>query len=318
MDGAGLEREIMAEDRKPKQSRYLPAPMVLVADRDPLFARILASRLEKLGHKVEAVDSGAAALEWYRNEDVRIVILDFDLLDMGGIALVKAIRDIKRAHYTYVLFYSSRQDKDALTDALAAGADDFMQKPYNALEFRLRLGIARRLLDMDDELYHGGGTDRATGLLNRKALEEILPRMVALSQRASFTGTLLFVRLLNLRDVFQRHGYETAQRLVVETGRLLDTCHRGSDLMGKCADDEFCILLNTTAEAQCIHLAGRMQEDAGKIEIPLESRSGEIFETISPSLGFESVPFPPEADVDGGYLLDKAKRTQLVASAKVA
>lgn len=308
----------MVDEAYPVPGRFLPTPKTLIADRDALFARILASRLEKMGHRVETVDSGAAALEWYRNEDVRIVILDFDLLDMGGIELVKAIRAIKRQHYAYVLFYSSRDDKDALTEALAAGADDFMQKPYNALEFRLRLGLAQRILDMDDELYHGGGTDKATGLLNRKALEQVLPRMVALSKRASFSGTLLFVRLLNLKEIFQRHGYEVAQRLVVETGRLLDRCHRGSDLMAKSADDEFCLLLNTASEEQCVHLAMRMVEEASMIEMPLEAPSGEVIERVSPKLVFESLAFPPEVGVDVAFLLDSAPRTPLVCPAKVA
>ncbi|MBF0356370.1 MAG: response regulator [Alphaproteobacteria bacterium] len=272
----------MGDETFPSQARYAPAPKVLVVDRDPLFARIVASRLEKQGYTVRTEDSGAAALEWYRTEDVRIVILDFDLLDLDGLGLVRAIRSIKRPRYTYVLFYSARTDKDALTEALGVGADDYMQKPYNALELRLRLELARRLLDMDDELYHGGGTDKATGILNRKALEQILPRIVALSKRAKFAGTLLFVRLENLKEVFQRHGYETAHRLMVETARLLLLCHRGSDLMAKSAEDEFCLLLNTTAEDKCIHLVERMLGGASRIAIDLPTPEGMPQEGLSP------------------------------------
>ncbi|MBI5119856.1 MAG: response regulator [Rhodospirillales bacterium] len=308
----------MGDDGYPRFDRFSPAQKVLVADRDPLFARILASRLEKMGHKIHCEDSGAAALAWYRAEDVRIVILDFDLMDMDGLELVRAIRAIKRPHYTYVLFYSSRNDKESLTEALSAGADDIMHKPYNALELRLRLDLARRLLDMDDELYHGGGIDKATGVINRKALEQILPRMLALSKRAKFAGTLLFVRLENLKEVFQRHGYETAHRLMTETARLLIACHRGSDLMAKSAEDEFCILLNTTAEDQCVHLAARMTEEAENIAIAAPAREGDPSELVAPRLNFECLPFPPEADKDAPYLLDQAQRTPLTAKIKAA
>lgn len=308
----------MGDDGYPRFGRFSPAQKVLVADRDPLFARILASRLEKLGHNVHCEDSGVAALAWYRAEDVRIVILDFDLLDMDGLELVRSIRAIRRPHYTYVLFYSSRNDKESLTEALGAGADDFMHKPYNALELRLRLELARRLLDMDDELYHGGGIDKATGVLNRKALEQILPRMLALSKRAQFTGTLLFVRLENLKEVFQRHGYETAHRLMTETARLLIACHRGSDLMAKNTEDEFCILLNTTTEDQCIHLALRMIDEAGAIAIEVPDKDGDPSQHLSPRLSFECLAFPPDSDKDVAHLLDLAKRTPLAAKIKAA
>ncbi|CAA6604398.1 hypothetical protein MTBLM1_20520 [Rhodospirillaceae bacterium LM-1] len=301
-----------------RNDRFSPAPKVLVADRDPLFARIVGSRLEKLGYSVHGEDSGAAALEWFRVEDVRIVILDFDILDMGGLELVRAIRAIQRPHYTYILFYSSRTDKEALTEALAAGADDFMNKPFNGLELRLRLDLARRLLDMDDELYHGGGTDKATGVINRRALEQILPKILALSKRADFAGTMLFVRLQNLKEVFQRHGYETAHRLMVETANLLTKCHRGSDLMAKSAEDEFCILLNTTTEEMCIHLVERLLDQAARIEIDLPVRDGEPVQRLSPRLSFESLAFPPQDDADAAYILDHAPRTPLVCPAKVA
>jgi diguanylate cyclase (GGDEF)-like protein len=308
----------MGDEAYPRQSRFAPAPKVLVADRDPLFARILASKLEKQGHRVHIEDSGQAALEWFKAEDVRIVILDFDLLDMGGLDLVRAIRGISRPRYTYVLFYSSRSDKEALTEALAAGADDFMQKPYNALELRLRLDIARRLLDMDDELYHGGGTDKATGVINRQALEQILPRMLALSKRAHFEGTLLFVRLINLKDVYQRHGYETAHRLLVETARLLLKTHRGSDLMAKVAEDEFCVLMNTSTEESCIHLAQRMRDGSASIKIALPMGEGEPPVLLSPIFSFESISFPPQEGVDAAHLLDQAERKPVLAEEKVA
>jgi diguanylate cyclase (GGDEF)-like protein len=308
----------MGDDIYPQSNRFSPAPKVLVADRDPLFARILTSRLEKMGHKVHAEDSGRAAFEWFKAEDVRIVILDFDLLDMNGLELVRAIRKETRPHYTYILFYSSRSDKEALTEALSAGCDDFMYKPYNALELRLRLELARRLLDMDDELYHGGGTDKATGVINRLALEQILPRMLALSKRANFSGTLLFVRLENLKETFQRQGYEMAHRLIVETAKLLLKSHRGSDLMAKIAEDEFCILLNTTEQEKCIHLVERMLKGAADIEVALPSIDGEMPLYLSPKLVFESLAFPPEDGVDMGYLLDRAERIPLICPAKVA
>lgn len=303
----------------PSHARFAPAPKVLVADRDPLFARIVASRLQKQGYTVRTEDSGAAALEWFRTEDVRIVILDFDLYDLDGLGLARAIRSIARPHYTYLLFYSARTDKEAMTEALSAGADDFMQKPYNALELRLRLDLARRLLDMDDELYHGGGTDKATGILNRKALEQILPRIVALSKRARFEGTLLFVRLTNLKEVFQRYGYETSHQLMVETARLLFRSHRGSDLMAKSAEDEFCLLLNTTAEEKCIHLVERLQTGSAKIAIDLPVvEIGLPAEKLSPRLSFESLAFPPAEHADIAQLLDRAERTPLAVADKVA
>jgi two-component system cell cycle response regulator len=275
---------------------------VLVVDQDPLVARIIKSKMERAGYRVHCEASGTAALEWFKADDIRIVIVDFALEgSIDGVEFVRRLRALPRPRYTYVIFHSSRPDKDALIEALAVGADDFMMKPYNAAEFRLRLDIAQRLLDMDDELYHGGGTDKTTGVINRHAFEQFFPVVLAQAKRGQFLGALMFVRVVNLREIFQRFGYEATHQVVVAVAAVLRQVHRTSDLIAKTQDNEFCLMLQNTNWDKCQPVAERILESLKPLVIPAEDN------IVRPVFSIESLTYPVE-DLDAKAILDSAPR----------
>jgi diguanylate cyclase (GGDEF)-like protein len=292
----------MIEDDKASGQKLEPATRVLLIDRDPLFSRIVKSKLERSGYKVQCEDSAAAALEWFRVEDFRIVITDFTLAgSIDGPELCRQIKGFPRPRYTYVLFYSSRTDKDAMIEALAAGADDFMMKPHNAAELMLRLDIAKRMLDMDDELFHGGGTDKTTGVVNRAAFEQFFPVVLSQAKRGGLVGALIFVRMNNLREIFSRHGYETAHAVVVAVSSLLRAVHRTSDLLAKTREDEFCLLLQNTNWDKCLPVVQRIQETIAALAVPTEDRA------ITPQVSLSALNYP-KGDMSAQEILDLAER----------
>jgi two-component system cell cycle response regulator len=293
----------MTQDDTSSGQSLEPATKVLVVDRDPLFSRIVKSKLEKAGYKVQTEESAAAALEWFRVDDYRIVVTDFTLYGtMDGAALCRQIKSLPRPHYTYVLFYSSRTDKDAMIEALGAGADDFMVKPYNAAELKLRLDIARRMLDMDDQLFLGGGTDKSTGVINRAAFEQFFPVVLAQAKRGNLDGTLLFVRLTNLKEIFSRHGYEAAHAMVVGVSSLLRAVHRTSDLLAKTEEDEFCLLLQNTHWDKCLPVVQRIQEMIAALAVPtMEDRA------VTPLVRLSALNYPI-GDLTAQQILEEAER----------
>lgn len=266
----------------------LPEAQVLIVDPDLLFGRILKSKLEKMGYAARVEKSGVAALECLKTDVFRIVITELDPSDVSGPDLCRHIRALDRPYYTYIFVFSSRKDKEALLQVLEAGADDYIQKPLDFLEFRLRMKTAERMLALDDEVHFGGGTDRATGLINRNAFLQFFRAIVSECQRGKTIGTLLFVEIANYRDIYHGNGFEAAQCVQSALAKRLSSALRTSDVLARISDGVFCLLLQDSSSEQCCSIAGIVLGRMGEAGIAYEEA------TLLPDIRISMVSFPQE------------------------
>src|SRR5688572_9744726 len=103
------------------------ARLILVVDDNP-DARVLASRiLRHLGEQAACVASGAEAIEFLRHERPKLVLLDLDMPEMDGLAVLRQIRGDPRLAVLPVVVFSAATEKD-LQAAVASGADDYLRK----------------------------------------------------------------------------------------------------------------------------------------------------------------------------------------------
>lgn len=119
---------------------------VLVVEDDPITSMLLAASLRALGHEIVSVGDGEAAWEAIRRESIRVVVSDWRLPKLDGLGLCRRVRSSGR-EYVYFILISSTEATDAAHDeALAAGVDDFLEKPVAPRELRMRLHVAERIL----------------------------------------------------------------------------------------------------------------------------------------------------------------------------
>jgi len=107
--------------------------------------------LEAEGYEVYEADSGYSAQQLMeKHSDFRIVITDLDMPELNGFDLIRKIR-ARELHYTYIIVLTSKNDEDSLVKALSRGADDYLSKPVNANELRLRIQGAIRVLRQETQ-----------------------------------------------------------------------------------------------------------------------------------------------------------------------
>jgi DNA-binding response OmpR family regulator len=117
---------------------------VLVVDDDPLVRSRLALFLRAAGYEVELAATGEEALRIMDAAHFHIILTDWHMPDMDGLALCRYVRLRMQENYVYVMMLSIRDtENDALT-GLAAGADDFVVKGTAIEEILARLEIGRR------------------------------------------------------------------------------------------------------------------------------------------------------------------------------
>jgi len=110
---------------------------VLVVDDDPELLRFLIEELSGAGHHCIGCDNGQDALLRWRQESFDLVVLDWTLPDFSGVELCLRLR--RSGNTTPVLMLTARDDVDERVQALDAGVDDYLTKPFNLKELHARV-----------------------------------------------------------------------------------------------------------------------------------------------------------------------------------
>jgi putative two-component system response regulator len=119
---------------------------ILIVEDSVTDAIVVQFALQSNGHDVTIVESGELALEELRRENYQVVITDWELPGIDGLTLCRTVRHRKSHHYTYLIMLTSRDQKNFVIDGLAAGADDYLTKPFEPQELFFRVRVAERLL----------------------------------------------------------------------------------------------------------------------------------------------------------------------------
>lgn len=117
---------------------------VIVADDSLLIRRLMEAAVLDRGHEPLAVEDGAAAWAMFEREHPPLVILDWQMPEMDGLEVCRRIRTSPYARDTFVLVVTGRIEGDDVVNALDAGADDYLFKPFTPSSITARLAIAER------------------------------------------------------------------------------------------------------------------------------------------------------------------------------
>src|SRR5688572_3881987 len=122
---------------------------ILIVDDDPMALEMLRHALTRAGHSVETATNGREALDVLQRGGCRLVISDWEMPEMSGVELCRAIRAGDSAGYIYVVLLSARVSAADTVEGLSAGADDFMTKPFNPAELAVRVSVGERILSLE-------------------------------------------------------------------------------------------------------------------------------------------------------------------------
>lgn len=122
---------------------------ILVAEDEPVSQFALVRTLEQWGHTVETVSDGLeACLRLTAPSPASLAIVDWMMPGLDGIEVCQRVRAASLPVYPYIVMLTSRNGRDDLAQALAAGADDFMSKPFDRVELQARLQVGIRVVNL--------------------------------------------------------------------------------------------------------------------------------------------------------------------------
>lgn len=125
---------------------------VLIAEDDAVSRRLLRSLLERWHHNVVEAEDGQQAWELYQQSPTSLIVADWMMPNMDGVELIRRVRTLSQSRYTYTMLVTAKTQKADLVAAMEAGADDFISKPFDRDELRVRLQAGQRILALHEQL----------------------------------------------------------------------------------------------------------------------------------------------------------------------
>ncbi|HTP13711.1 MAG TPA: response regulator, partial [Bacteroidota bacterium] len=110
-------------------------------------------QLQAMGHTVTMAMDGEEAWDLYRTGRPQIVITDWMMPKIDGLEFTRMVRAHRDEFYAYVIFLTVLHGKGSFLEAMEAGADDYITKPFDLQQLKARLRVAERILGMQRELH---------------------------------------------------------------------------------------------------------------------------------------------------------------------
>ncbi len=237
---------------------------ILVVDDDPAMLRLTTRHLTAAGHRVFTAANGQEALEVDRSQSVQMILTDWMMPKMDGIELCRRLRGHSNGEgFIYIIMLTARSVATRATEALNAGADDFLVKPFDREELlahvraggrivRLEADLAERsrqialynarLAAANDKLKALATTDELTGLANRREGLVRLAEHWSVSTRHHEPISCIVADIDHFKNVNDTYGHAVGDVILKETARLLKGTARAGDLVCRMGGEEFLIV----------------------------------------------------------------------------
>jgi diguanylate cyclase (GGDEF)-like protein len=220
---ASREEETRSEDASIRGAK------VLVVDDEPAIPKGLTTLLGRRGLVVTAITDPLQF--WYALDQVRpaLVLLDLEMPKISGTELCRAMRSDRRWNQLPVVFLTGHTDPDSVRRLFAAGADDYVGKPFVPAELVMRLesrltGVKARRGPVD--------TDPITGLQTARRTAEVIERFLRLARRKSDAYSVAVLEVDDFARLVETYGRSVGERILRTIGELLPKSFRGEDVIG--------------------------------------------------------------------------------------
>ena len=236
----------------------------LLVEDSAVFRKMITDHLSDWGYQVTVAKDGMEAWKLLRGGDPpKLLVADWMLPGMDGVDLCRKLRkELSPDLYIYTILLTGKCAREDLLEAMAAGVDDYLTKPFDELELRARLQVGKRILDLQQELVsareamrHAATHDALTGLMNRRETQAFLSAQLARSKRDGSPCSVIMADIDHFKRVNDSLGHLLGDEVLKEVSVRLAASLRVYDGVGRYGGEEFVLVLPACDLEDALHRA---------------------------------------------------------------
>ncbi len=213
---------------------------LLIVEDDADIANMLQIFFSGMNFEVDLAPRGSTALEKTRTNLPHLIILDIMLPDIDGFEVCRSLRTNIRTSHVPIIFLTQKDERHDKLAGLELGADDYITKPFDIDELRLRVSRAINRAEQQNL------TDPQSGLPSGRLIEDHLRRIIRQQNWA-----LMDVRIANFEPFKDAYGFvaggDVLRFMAMLINEVLDEMGTPNDFVGHAGGDNFIVVTSQAA-----------------------------------------------------------------------
>jgi two-component system cell cycle response regulator len=276
---------------------------MVIVDDDVLTRKLLQRQLQDAGYSVDAYPDGRSALQAICQMGSGIVVADWSMPVMDGLELCQATRELQDMRVLgniHVIMLTAFDTKEKIVEGLAAGANDYLTKPYHLGELLARVKVGERVLRLQDELVHRNlevqkanaqmavlanklekmaNIDTLTGLPNRRYLFERFNEAWCTAELEHQPLSCLMLDVDRFKRTNDTCGHAMGDQVLRRVADAIRQHTLQPELCGRFGGEEFVLIFPATSATVAAARADQLRTDISVASV--SGRNGPISVTVS-------------------------------------
>ena len=277
---------------------------ILIAEDDPVSRRVLHANLKTWGHEVVVTENGLDALAALQQENAPLIaILDWMMPGLDGVEVCRRVRERSEGASIYLILLTALNEKENLIQGLEAGADDYLTKPFDRHELRMRVKAGARVVELqnslrqqvreleqavaerklaEDALRNLSLTDHMTGLYNHRGFYNLAEHQTKMTRRSKHKSLLIYADMDGLKQINDTMGHKVGSEAINAVADILRQTFRDCDIIARLGGDEFAVLAPNVSLSEADKMIERLRNnlstynEAGHHPFPLALSIGAV------------------------------------------
>lgn len=282
------------EEVNPQQDN-INLPTILVVEDNEKDIRLIQGYLQGEAYQLKIASSGEETLSRILKENIDLILLDILLPGMDGFEVVRRIREMEEAKNVQVVAITCLEDMESKIKGIELGADDYLVKPINKHELRVRVKALvkkKAYLDTLRDSYEtavvSAITDKLTGLYNRAYFEHFLRLEIKRADRQNVPVALMMLDIDNFKQCNDTLGHLVGDEVLRALGKLIRDNIREIDMAARYGGEEFAVVLPNTEKEGTLIVAERIRSMV--FAHPFIPEGRQLEQNLSVSIGISIYP----------------------------
>ena len=302
---------------------------ILVVDDDPMTLLNLKKMFESDGKIVYTAENGDDALSLALDTLPDMIITDWRMPRVSGIDLCKILRSTSITKHIYIIMLTGKETEEELVQALDAGADDFVMKPFTPRVLAARMKSGERIIRFQQTISHDreviqkyaaklaaanskletmAMTDELTGLPNRRSALNRLEEVVSESRRHNTPLSCIMIDIDHFKLINDNYGHNIGDRVLRKIADVFSTTARSYDMVSRIGGEEFLVICARSTLSDSRQLAERLRLAIHNLKISMDKHTIQVTISLGVAAWHDSMSTGDDMTKAADHALYQAKQ----------